>query len=125
MTIATAACLILFASVCASAQETPVIACNPKAISAEQKPRYAALTKRLRTAARGMQDLPDGYAIRLDSQAITLPEAAEWISMERLCCPFLKFELSTSGNQSEWTLKLTGPAGSKAILEAAFAPASK
>lgn len=125
MTIATAACLIFLASVCVSAQETPVIACNPKAISAEQKPRYAALTKRLRTAARGMQDLPDGYAIRLDSKSITLPETAEWISMERLCCPFLKFELSTSGNQSEWTLKLTGPAGSKAILEAAFAPALK
>ena len=125
MTIATAACLILIASACVNAQETPVIACNPKAISAEQKPRYAALTKRLRSAARGMQDLPDGYAIRLDSKAITLPEAAEWISMERLCCPFLTFQLSTSGNEAEWTLKLTGPAGSKAILEAAFAPASK
>ena len=125
MTIATTACFILFASVCVSAQETSVIACNPKAISAEQKPRHSALTKRLHTAARGTQDLPDGYAILLDSKAITLPEVAEWISMERLCCPFLIFQLSTSGNQTEWTLKLTGPAGSKRILEAAFAPASK
>src|SRR5882672_8974066 len=128
MTIATAVCVsLLCIGVCATAQDaaSPVIACNLKAISAAERPRYNHLTKRLRTAAREPQGLPDGYAFRLDGKAITLPEVAEWISLERQCCPFLTFQLSASGKQTDWSLKLTGPAGSKALLEAEFATPSK
>ncbi len=57
---------------------------------------------------------------RLDGHVISLPEVAEWISMKRRCCPFLSFQLSTSGNQSDWILKLTGPERVKALLQAEF-----
>jgi hypothetical protein len=40
--------------------------------------------------------------------------------MERLCCPFLTRQLSTSGNHADCLLKLSGPAGVKALLEAEF-----
>jgi hypothetical protein len=41
----------------------------------------------------------NGYAFKLDAKAVTLTETAEWITMERLCCPFLTLQLSTAGNQ--------------------------
>jgi hypothetical protein len=112
---------LLCIGVCAAQDSTtPVFACNLKAISAAERPRYNDLMKRLRIAARDRSELPDGYAFKLDSKTISLPEVAEWISMERLCCPFLTLQLSASGDQTDWLLKLTGPKGVKPLLQAEF-----
>ncbi len=76
---------------CVSAQgdARPAFACNLKAITAAERPRYKELVRRVRAAMRDRREISDGYAFKLDSKAVTLPEAAEWISMEHLCCPFL------------------------------------
>ena len=112
---------------CAAAQDrtSPVIACNLKAIAATERPRYNELMKRLRSAVRDRSELPDGYVFKLSGNSMPLPEVAEWISLERLCCPFLTFQLSTSGDQSDWLLKLTGPAGVKPLLKAEFPAQNK
>jgi hypothetical protein len=107
---------------CAAAQKdaAPVFACNLKATSAAERPRYTALVKRVRAAMRELNEIVNGYAFKLDSKAVILPEAAEWISMERMCCPFLTLQLAASGNQADWVLTLTGPEGVKPLLDAEF-----
>lgn len=97
-----------------------VFACNLKAISATERPRYNTLVKRVREAIRDRTETSNGYAFKLDSKTITLPEAAEWISMERLCCPFLTLQLSAAGSQPHWVLTLAGPEGVKPLLQAEF-----
>lgn len=97
-----------------------MIACNLRAFDATQTPRYTDLMTRLRAAVRSRSELANGYAFRLDSEAITLPEVAEWMSMERLCCPFFSIELSVSGSVTDWLLGLTGPEGVKALIETEF-----
>ncbi len=62
--------------------------------------------------------MPNGYVYQLELKAISLPEVAEWMSLERLCCPFLKFELSGQGHQTDRMLTLTGPEGVKPLLQA-------
>ena len=96
----------------------PGLACNIQAIGAAQRPRYDDLVSRLRTAMRERRELPDGYSYSLDSRTITLPEAAEWITMERLCCPFLMFQLEVAGEACRLTM--SGPDGAKAILDEEF-----
>ena len=110
-------------AICAAAQsdQPPALACNPKAITAATRPRYEELSRRLREAVRNRRELPNGYVLSLDEKAISLTEAAEWMSLERLCCPFLTLQLETVAGQGNWRLTLTGPSGAKAILEAAFA----
>ena len=123
MTIPIILCASFFcAALCAVAQGSapPVIACNTKAIRAAERPRYNDLMKRLRLAIRDRTEGRDGYTFRLDGKSLSLPEIADWISMERLCCPFLTFQLSASGNQSDWTLMLTGPEGVKTLLQTEF-----
>jgi hypothetical protein len=107
-------------SIGAQGNTPPVIACNAKAIAAAERPHYNDLMRCLRLAARERREIDNGYVFKLDGQVLSLPEVAEWISMERRCCPFLTFQLSASGNQSGWTLKLTGPTGVKALLQAEF-----
>jgi len=124
MTTATALCaFLLCVSMCAAATEkgaAPVFACNLKAISAAERPRYNDLVKRIRAAIRDRSEVSNGYVFKMDGKAVTLPEAAEWISMERLCCPFLTLQLSASGNQTDWLLTLTGPIGVKQLITIEF-----
>jgi hypothetical protein len=123
MTIPSILCATFFcAALCAVAHGTtpPAIACNTTAIRAADRPRYNDLMKRLRLAIRDQTEARDGYTFRLDGKSLSLPELADWISMELLCCPSLTFQLSASGNQSDWTLTLTGPEGVKALLQTEF-----
>jgi hypothetical protein len=123
MTIPTILCVSFFcAALCAVAQGStpPVIACNTKAIRAAERPRYNDLMKRFRLAIRNRSEDRDGYTFRVDGRVLSLPEIADWLGMERLCCPFLTFRLSVSGTQPDWELKLTGPEGVKALLQTEF-----
>jgi hypothetical protein len=97
---------------------SPVLACNLKAISAVQRPRYNNLVSRLRAAMRDRRELPDGYSYSLDVAKITEPEVSEWITMERLCCPFLIFQLDVAGEVLRLTMR--GPDGAKAVLREEF-----
>jgi len=95
-----------------------ILACNVQAISGAQRPRYDDLVSRLRAAMRDRKELPNGYSYSLDSAKITLPEVSEWISLERLCCPFLIFQLEGASEVSH--LSMGGPDGVKAILQQEF-----
>ena len=110
------------ATPCDAAQKNtaPVFACNLKTISSAERLRYDALVKRIREAMRDRMETSNGYVFKLDSKTVTLLEAAEWMGMERLCCPFLTLQLAASGNQTDWLLTLTGPEGVKSLLDAEF-----
>lgn len=95
------------------------LACNIKAIHTADRPRYADLMKRLRASVLTQTEAVDGYRYGLDTKTITLPEVAEWITLERLCCPFLTFQLDVKSN-GESQLTLRGPEGVKAILAEEF-----
>jgi hypothetical protein len=97
---------------------TVKFACNIRAMSKFERPRYQQLTKQLLAAVRERQEMPDGYKVRIDGSTLSLPEAAEWMSFERLCCPFLTLQLEASGKEQDWFLSLKGPAGVKAVLDA-------
>jgi hypothetical protein len=94
------------------------LACNLDAISATQRPRYHKLISRLRCAIQDRSELQDGYCYLLVSNDKTLLEVAEWITMERLCCPFLTFHLEVANKT--FSLTIRGRDGVKAILQEAF-----
>ena len=84
------------------------LACNLHGIPGDRRARYAELTSRLRTSVREKRELPDGYALLVDS---SFADLEEWISLERLCCPFLEFD---------WRppyLSLKGPEGAKELID--------
>lgn len=97
----------------------PPLACNLKAIDAADRVRYSELMKRLRASVSEQTETQNGCMYTLDEKQISLPEVAEWITMERLCCPFLAFQLDVTG-YGDPRLTLRGPDGAKAILRAEF-----
>ena len=90
------------------------------AISSTKRPRYNVLMQKLKTAVVQQREIADGYAWELEAKTISLPEVAEWVSMERRCCPFLTLQLEAAGNETGYWLNLKGPAGVKAFLVEEF-----
>ncbi len=95
-------------------------ACNMKAMTAEQRQRYNELTKRLQIAGQEVKELPDGFAFRLPGDSTTVQEAAEWISYERLCCPFFDFGIDVNRNNGAVWLRLGGREGIKPFIKSEF-----
>lgn len=99
------------------------VACNLTAISPAQRPRYRDLADKLRGSIRDRRELSNGYTFTLATEAIALLEVAEWITMERRCCPFLAFQLEVGDDALR--LAISGPEPSKAILLDAFPVGSR
>lgn len=105
---------------------TPPLACVPGALPAAERPAHFALAARLfREAAREQRPAPgdaggrvEGYAFRFDAPAFD--EVARFVANERRCCPFLTFTLELAPDGGPLWLRLTGPAGTRAFLEAEF-----
>jgi hypothetical protein len=98
-------------------QDEP-IACDFRALSAAEKQRQQALFEQVHAAVDGVRELPDGYALRLPSDATTLLAVAEWVSLERRCCPFFAFALELAPHGGPLWLRITGREGVKEYVQA-------
>ena len=85
-------------------------------LSAEQRQRRAALSCQLRESVPQVKELPDGYAFRYVTDEGTWMAAAEFVELERRCCPFFAFSLEREPEGSAVTLKLTGHGRVKEFL---------
>ena len=97
-------------------KEETVFACNLSALDKEQRLRYSVLSKQLFSSKQEIKELPDGFAVGFSANPQTIKDAAEFITYERLCCPFLNFELAIVGENLE--LRLKGAKGVKEFLKA-------
>jgi hypothetical protein len=94
------------------------LACDLSAMNAEERARHAHVWQHLSAAVHEVQALDDGYAFRY---AMALwPLAAEYVSRERLCCPFFTFTLQIEPNAISFWLRLTGDDAVKEFLDAEF-----
>lgn len=95
-------------------------ACNPSALSKDERVRYSALTKQLIAEKQEIKELPDGYALRFASTSQSIKDVAEFITYEKLCCPFFDFDLVVERNDGALWLELRGREGVKEFIKAEF-----
>lgn len=95
------------------ATETP-LACNLKALTAEERRAHKKRSERLFAAAAKVSPSESGYAVHWP--AMQWLEAAAWVELERKCCPFLRFQLESAAESGEVVLRMTGRAGVKEFL---------
>jgi hypothetical protein len=96
------------------------IACTPNAIPAEQKARWFEAAKAFYASIEELRELPDGYACRLPIIDGTLTRAAEYVSLDRLCCRFVTWHLRVEPDGGPLWLWITGPAGTKELMRSCF-----
>lgn len=93
---------------------TPTLVCQITAMTPEQRARHTQLVQSLQVGT--VEDLPDGLALTFQptpEQALIL---AEFMTLERRCCPFLTLQVEFAPDDGPLTLRLTGPAGVQTFL---------
>jgi hypothetical protein len=91
-------------------------ACDMTAIEPEQRSAHLATIEKLFGAVESLRELPNGYSFRLPNESEVLLAAAEFISLERLCCPFFGFGLEVEQEGGAIWLSLTGGEGVKPFI---------
>ena|SRR6266540_1842211 len=93
------------------------LACVPTAIALEERAAHFSLIQKLfGEFAQERTELPGGYAYRFRADA--LEPVARFVANERKCCPFLTFELAVIAESESLWLRMTGPEGTRAVLDA-------
>lgn len=94
------------------------LACDFTGMDAAQKARYQDVRRRLRAAIEDISELENGYAFHFPVEAELVLALAEFITLERLCCPFFSFALELEAGSGPLRLRLTGREGVKDYLKA-------
>jgi hypothetical protein len=112
--------VLLLIPACDAQATQALFACNLKAFQPQEKIRWRKLIERVTSAVDSLRELNDGYALRVDPKRISVVEVAEWIDLERKCCPFFDFQLALHGEDGTLWLSLTGRDGVKQFIEMDF-----
>lgn len=95
---------------------TPAIACVPGAIPSGERASHFSLAARLfQETAISHDPLIDGYEVQF--RAAALISVAQFVANERLCCPFMRFEIEMQAGANTLVLRMTGPEGTHEVLE--------
>lgn len=95
---------------------TQPLFCNLDAIREDEQERHFGLVAQWQEAVEEVKELPAGYAFRLDENKVNILELAEFVSRERLCCPFFHFELAVEPHNGPLWLRLMGNAQVKTFV---------
>jgi hypothetical protein len=96
-------------------KESP-FACVMDAIDPYNRPLHIANSKDLFQSVREIRELTNGYAFRLENERNLLLKLAEFISLEKLCCPFFGFTVEVEAEGGDVWLHLTGREGVKPFI---------
>ncbi len=92
------------------------LACDLNALDPAQRERRLILSTDLSRACQGFRELPDGFAFRFPHDAFLRQKVQEWVTYERVCCPFLTFTLEEDRDSGSVWLHATGRTGVKSFL---------
>jgi hypothetical protein len=112
-----AALALISVTLCLAENQAP-FACNLRAFQPEQRQRWRVLLDKLYAGATQGRELADGYRFLVDTKQMPLGEVAEWIELERRCCPFFDFVVDVHGGDGTVWLSLKGRPGVKQFIEA-------
>ena len=84
--------------------------------TAELGRRKATLLAQFRAVVVETDELQEGYGFRIPGDTDSIVLAGNVIAAERVCCPFLAFELVAGSGKGPVILRVTGPAGTKKVL---------
>ena len=96
-------------------------ACDMTALTAEQRAAHSTVVGQLFGAVRQIRHLGDGYRFVLGLDHGTLDRIAQFIALERRCCPFFDFTVTVPAEGDDVALAITGPDGVHSFIQSEFA----
>jgi hypothetical protein len=88
----------------------------------DQREAHILNTTQLMQAVQNIQEVENGFEFTFANEDELIVKLAEFVTYERLCCPFLKFTLIVNAKEAV-SLALTGPLGTQEFLREEFSGA--
>jgi|SRR6185503_11880547 len=98
-------------------------ACDMSVFTPTDRELHIQTIRKLFQSLQKVHEAENGYEFSFPNSSEIIRGAAEFISGERLCCPFLEFTLTVSPGKEPFTLLLAGPNGTQEFLRAEFSEA--
>jgi hypothetical protein len=92
------------------------IACDMSVLSPAQRQTHLANSRELFASVQAITELPDGYEFKVVDDANVIVKLAEFVTLEKLCCPFLNFAIDVEAEGGPLRLRLTGRDGVKEFI---------
>lgn len=99
-------------------ERTSVFVCDMSAIEPHHRKQHVATAREIFQAVKEIRELPNGYAFHLPNEGPGLLKIAEFISREKLCCPFFGFSMEVQPAGGPVWLSMTGDEGVKPFIQA-------
>ena len=105
-------------------ENTPIV-CNMNVFTPAEREKHIQTTTQLFQSVQNIQEVENGFEFIFPNPGGSgiVTRMAEFISNERLCCPFLKFTLTIDTDPQPIALTLTGPEGTQEFLHEEFSEA--
>jgi hypothetical protein len=94
---------------------TAPLVCDMNVFTPVEGENHIQNTQQLYQTAQGIREAENAYEFLFPS-ATELAKPTEFISKEKMCCPFLEFTLRIEPNEKPISLLLTGPEGAQEFL---------
>ena len=92
------------------------IACDMSVLSPAQRSAHLATSRELFSKVQAIDEVAEGYEFRFGDEPEMVLKIAEFVALEKLCCPFLNFAINVEAEGGPVTLRLTGREGVKAFV---------
>ncbi|MGA2214040.1 MAG: hypothetical protein ABSH31_12260 [Bryobacteraceae bacterium] len=100
--------------------ESP-FACDRAALTPQARKRhFDELSPALRARKKRIRELRDGFEFEFPPDTATFQLVSEWVTGERLCCPFFDIDVHVQREHGSLWLRLTGREGVKQFIHADF-----
>ena len=96
----------------------PALACELNALSNIQRVQLGEFHRELLPLAISIDETVAGYDLRFKYTETSFIQAAEYITLERLCCPFLNMALLIEQNDQAFLIRISGEPSIKAFVRA-------
>jgi hypothetical protein len=95
-------------------------ACDRTALTPQQRAEHTVALRSLFGSVQRIEELSSGYAFTFPATAHLIADAAKFLSLERLCCPFFSFAVEIPAGVPSIRLSITGPTGIKPVIQGEF-----
>jgi hypothetical protein len=92
--------------------------CDLNALNDIQRNRLGRFHRDFLPLAISIDELKNGYDLKFPYDETLFVNAAEYITIERLCCPFLRLNISLAQNGETFNISIAGDDGVKTFIKA-------
>src|SRR5581483_8608605 len=92
-----------------------VFACNMNALTLKERTQHVANTSQLMKTLHEVREEANGYSLHFANETRIIRKIAEFISLERLCCPFFDFTLQVKAEDTSVALQIAGAEASRIL----------